>query len=946
LVRIGNSSVFGSSSTSAFGNMNNQRSAFGNTGFGSSMNNLNLGFGTSSFGNNNQNTSGFGGFGNNNNNNSFSTNNSNAFGNNRFGSSGFGNSGFGNNNNNNNNNGSVFGQSSFGSNAFNKPSTGAFGTSNSNAFGSTGFGSNNNSNNAFGSNSFSNQSTGFGFGNNNSTNNVFGQTTNTSAFSNGFKLNNNNNNTQTNGFFGQNNNNNQNSLFGNNSNNNNNNNNNNSLFGQSNTTTNTSTQSNSLFGNNTNNSTGMNNTGFGFKSSSGFGTVNTATSNPTTATSSFGTTNSLFSKPNVSTPAQSTLQTTTPQTTFGSTNVSKPLTSNTSLFSSSNTTSKTTFGFNTASTTTTTTTTTTSLTTLTKTNTGPNTLTATPNNTTIKKTEQNQITVSKQEPQITPIIEKNKPLRKKTQSMIVPRKMSSKMKIREYNSEVQDTESSLSEDENSKSNDVTYKKKNNRISKDIQKLLDDFEKEAKENKFKEEVSFNEIKEQTEKLKIEDKKEQSNDTLSGKLTENRINSIRLFQEPDTFVNESDTNDNDDKEKSVKINEESIYSKGSVNKRLSSRRISMNTEYEVNPPISQLLKMTDEELCNVKNLEVYVKNVGSLKFLQPVDLLSACNGKKRENIPYIFGNIIIIQPKSCTVYPDDRVKPEVGQGLNQPAIIELYSCWAKDKSTGKPILDPSLPSYKKHLIHLKNIKDTEFIDYEALQGKWTFKVEHFTRYGLFTDDDDEDDDLEKILINNKKDLIIKKKINGNINRGYGLISTDDDSSENDVNNLNVVLNQQNNKTLVVTEVLSEDDIEQKNKLDSMKYCFNTMENAKKLQVMNVSIFGSLNNGRKHYSLKPINYSEDIIPLNKSRMNKRIEKLKKLRLINKSDVDSIKSTTKVDAKTLNNFKKNFEEDKKLIKNSISHDTPVFSLKPKTENQSNTEKELSNLSVCITLI
>ena len=86
--------------------------------------------------------------------------------------------------------------------------------------------------------------------------------------------------------------------------------------------------------------------------------------------------------------------------------------------------------------------------------------------------------------------------------------------------------------------------------------------------------------------------------------------------------------------------------------STKRVSVNTIYEVNPPISQLIQMTDEELSNVKNLEVYVKNIGSLKFLKPVDLLSACNGKKRENIPYIFGNIIIIQPKSCTVYPDDR------------------------------------------------------------------------------------------------------------------------------------------------------------------------------------------------------------------------------------------------------------------------------------------------------
>jgi len=52
--------------------------------------------------------------------------------------------------------------------------------------------------------------------------------------------------------------------------------------------------------------------------------------------------------------------------------------------------------------------------------------------------------------------------------------------------------------------------------------------------------------------------------------------------------------------------------------------------------------------LKNFKMLVKNVGSLKFIKLVGLLSFCNGKKRENILYIFGNIIIIiiiQLKSC-------------------------------------------------------------------------------------------------------------------------------------------------------------------------------------------------------------------------------------------------------------------------------------------------------------
>jgi len=786
----------------------------------------------------------------------------------------------------------------------------------------------------------------------------------TTFSSSGFKLNNNNNNNnsnnQTTGIFGQNNNT-QNSIFGNTNTNR-----NTGLFNQTNTT-NTSTQS--LFGSNTNNTTAGSNTGFGFKTSTGFGTTNTT--NTTGTANAFNSTNSLFNKTGTSatTPATATPSGTNTQTTFGfgNTATAKSITPINTSLTNTNTTSKPLFGFSTTSTNTTVAAK--PNTTFTSTTASTTTTAAT----TTEKTTTNKV-VSKKEPQITPIIEKNKPVRKKKQSIVIPKKSNSKIKIREYNNDsIQDTSSVSSDDNQNNDNTVIYKRKSNRISKDIQKLLDDYEKEIKENKIKEEIAFNEIKKQTEKLKIEEEnqtqklknKEKEPETEQDSLikeqhsllknmfikSENKginTNEIKLFQEPGTFTNYSEIKKEEiekgkgkeieEEEKEVEERVEEVEEESNEKdtiKQISTKRVNVNTIYEVNPPISQLIQMTDEELSNVKNLEVYVKNIGSLKFLKPVDLLSACNGKKRENIPYIFGNIIIIQSKSCTVYPDDRIKPEMGQGLNQPAIIELYSCWAKDKSTGKPILDPTLPSYKRHISYLKRVKDTEFIDYEAIQGKWTFKVEHFTRYGLLTEDDDEEDEYDNILIKSKKELKLKK--DGKINRGYGLISTDEESTENEANNISLVINKQTNKDIIVTEVLSEEDIKQKNKLDSMRYCFDNMENAKKLQVMNVSIFGPYNNGKKRSTLKTINYSENLIPLNKSRMARRLEKLNNLKLIGDNNN---KSPSKVNMQILNQFKKNFEENKKQINNVLNNDAPIFFLKPKASISLRQENDLNNMS------
>ena len=86
-------------------------------------------------------------------------------------------------------------------------------------------------------------------------------------------------------------------------------------------------------------------------------------------------------------------------------------------------------------------------------------------------------------------------------------------------------------------------------------------------------------------------------------------------------------------------------------------------------------------------------------------------------------VIFSDKAVTVYPDDAVKPPRGGGLNQPAVIRLTGAHAVDKATNSPITDARDPRVLKKIVRLRNIKDTEFIDYVPSSGTWTFRVAHF-------------------------------------------------------------------------------------------------------------------------------------------------------------------------------------------------------------------------------
>lgn len=158
-----------------------------------------------------------------------------------------------------------------------------------------------------------------------------------------------------------------------------------------------------------------------------------------------------------------------------------------------------------------------------------------------------------------------------------------------------------------------------------------------------------------------------------------------------------------------------------------------EYWMDPSLVQLQSMSHDQLVSVKNFTVGRHGYGQIVFLSPVDLTTVYA------ISGIPEKTVLFEEGACTVYPDESQKAARGEGLNVPAEISLEKCWPKDKATRAPIKNPNDPAWQRQERKLRKMRDTEFVSFEPEKGTWTFRVPHFTRYGL-GDDDDEDDDAE--------------------------------------------------------------------------------------------------------------------------------------------------------------------------------------------------------------
>lgn len=152
-----------------------------------------------------------------------------------------------------------------------------------------------------------------------------------------------------------------------------------------------------------------------------------------------------------------------------------------------------------------------------------------------------------------------------------------------------------------------------------------------------------------------------------------------------------------------------------------------DYYMDPPLRQLQNMSRSQLQKVRRLRVGRENAGFIDF-GPCDLTIV-------DLDQIMGNIVQIESRNATVYPDKKSTPAMGQGLNVPSVITLEQTWPRKGRKGRN--GEVIQTPEQRLIeNLKKIEGTEFMDWNRDTGVWRFRVQHFTTYGLDDDDDDEE------------------------------------------------------------------------------------------------------------------------------------------------------------------------------------------------------------------
>ncbi|RDA85723.1 hypothetical protein CP532_5941 [Ophiocordyceps camponoti-leonardi (nom. inval.)] len=157
-----------------------------------------------------------------------------------------------------------------------------------------------------------------------------------------------------------------------------------------------------------------------------------------------------------------------------------------------------------------------------------------------------------------------------------------------------------------------------------------------------------------------------------------------------------------------------------------------KYWTTPNKDALLNLNRMQRQRIPSFTVGREHVGSITFKVPVDISGI-------DVDDFCGTVVVLEPRSATVYPNQAKKPPVGRGLNVPAIITLEQSWPRGGREKRGSND--VKRINRHVERLRQIPDTTFESYDEETGTWVFAVEHFTTYGLNDSDYDSDDDDEE-------------------------------------------------------------------------------------------------------------------------------------------------------------------------------------------------------------
>ncbi|CAH0385420.1 unnamed protein product [Bemisia tabaci] len=161
------------------------------------------------------------------------------------------------------------------------------------------------------------------------------------------------------------------------------------------------------------------------------------------------------------------------------------------------------------------------------------------------------------------------------------------------------------------------------------------------------------------------------------------------------------------------------------------------YYTIPSLEELTPLVDGDgRCIVENFTIGRRNYGNIFYPDSFDVSGLD-----------IDSIVHIRHKEVVVYPDESIKPSVGEGLNRKAQITLDRVWPTDKSSHQPISDPVRLvqlDYEGKLRKACAKLKTRFVEYRPQTGSWVFKVDHFSKYGLSDSDEEEDQvaDVKKL------------------------------------------------------------------------------------------------------------------------------------------------------------------------------------------------------------
>lgn len=133
------------------------------------------------------------------------------------------------------------------------------------------------------------------------------------------------------------------------------------------------------------------------------------------------------------------------------------------------------------------------------------------------------------------------------------------------------------------------------------------------------------------------------------------------------------------------------------------------YTTTPSMTKISRMTLEQVENVEDFSIE-NEYGKITWPGKTNLV----GINLDLLVNISSNLAEVYPDD--MYPTEETKHMKGTGLNKTARITLYNI-------EKPV---DKEDFEQYLMKLAKEQNCKHVDYDESHSKWTFEVDHFSRY----------------------------------------------------------------------------------------------------------------------------------------------------------------------------------------------------------------------------